>query len=170
MTLISFNSALFFNFVIRTNGSTLSKLRSKMIRLGLDLALISTSCSSFTNSTVMPARLEASLILTEKKRSLKTARTFLLPCFCIQFSYINSFSEELPSWPWFLDPIETGRKITSYSVQRGDARSLRIGLRSNAPGRPHQLQKARPRSQSPPARDARKQCSRLRKLTSPKAR
>src|ERR1700730_921214 len=95
MTLISFNSALFFNFVIRPNGSTLSKLRSKMIKLGLDLALISTSCSSFTNSTVMPARLAASLILTEKKRSLKTARTFLLPCFCIQFSYINSFSEEL---------------------------------------------------------------------------
>src|SRR5262245_25913837 len=60
-----------------------------MINVGRVLALAMTSFSSLMNSTGMPARFAASVILTEKKRSLTTARTVLLSCFCIGVILIN---------------------------------------------------------------------------------
>src|SRR5579863_30050 len=88
-------SALAFSLRIISSGFTLSKFKSKMMRAGLALAFTSTSSSSLTNSTDIPARLAASFILTEKNRSLTTARIFLLPCFCIQFGYSNSSTDKL---------------------------------------------------------------------------
>src|SRR5713101_1834066 len=74
------------------------------------------------NSTDKPARLAASLIFTEKNRSLTTARTFLLPCLCIEFSYNDSPSEKLQVGLVFLSRLKTGRKVHLTRFERGRAR------------------------------------------------
>src|SRR5689334_5426681 len=62
---------------IRSSGATASKFRSKMISEGWVFAFSITVSESCTNSSSIPERLAASVIFTEKKRSLTTARTRL---------------------------------------------------------------------------------------------
>jgi hypothetical protein len=73
----------------------------------------------------MPARLAASLILTEKNRSLTTARIFLFPCLCIEFSYNNSPQKKF-KLAWSLDPTENRKEDTSYSGSRRTRKMLRV--------------------------------------------
>src|ERR1035437_5348618 len=82
-------SALPFRLAISARGDTLSKFRSKTISAGFVLAFSSTSSPSFTNSSARPLRLAASLSLTEKNRSLTTARTRLGSCFCIDVCFLR---------------------------------------------------------------------------------
>src|ERR1035437_2416026 len=93
-------SALPFSLAISAKGDTDSKFRSKTISAGFDLAFSSTSLPSLTNSSAKPLRLAASLSLTEKKRSVTTARTRLGSCFCIDlfFSRISFVVEVTRGW------------------------------------------------------------------------
>src|ERR1035438_7782717 len=80
-------SALPFSLAISARGETDSKFRSKTISAGFVLAFSSTSLPSFTNSSARPLRLAASLSLTEKNRSVTTARTRFGSCFCIDVCF-----------------------------------------------------------------------------------
>src|ERR1035437_4824481 len=82
-------SALPFSLAISAKGDTVSKFRSKTISAGFVLAFSRTSLPSFTNSSARPLRLAASLSLTEKNRSLTTARTRLGSCFCIDVCFLR---------------------------------------------------------------------------------
>src|ERR1017187_4780521 len=90
-------SALPFSLAISARGDTLSKFRSKTISAGFVLAFSSTSLPSFTNSSARPLRLAASLSLTEKNRSLTTARTRLGSCFSINVSFSRVTSCRRPN-------------------------------------------------------------------------
>src|ERR1700683_731478 len=127
MRLMFFSSALPFSLLIMSSGFTLSKFRSKMIRLGRAWALASTSSSFLTNSTVMPARLAASLILTEKNRSLTTASTFLLPCFCIQFGYNYSLLRKLQTGLAYVFRLRTGGKVHLTEFEKATQARTRLG-------------------------------------------
>src|ERR1019366_9489295 len=87
MRLMPLVSALPFSLAIKAKGETVSEFRSKTIRAGLVLAFSRTSLASLTNSRARPLRLAASLSLTEKKRSVTTARTRLGSCFGIDLCF-----------------------------------------------------------------------------------
>src|SRR5260370_32140559 len=80
-------SVLAFSLAISASGDTVSKFRSKTISVGFALAFSRTSLPSFTNSSARPFRLAASLSLTEKNKSLTTARTRFGSCFCIDVCF-----------------------------------------------------------------------------------
>src|SRR5260370_34918918 len=80
-------SVLGFSLAIRASGAPVSKFRSKAISVCFALAFSRTSLPSFTNSSARPLRLAASLSLTEKNKSLTTARTRFGSCFCIDVCF-----------------------------------------------------------------------------------